>query len=318
MEAHRMIRVMQNAGRGKSKRHSGLRWIVQLRYVQVVLLGILWLQGVWLHADEPHVSPVPAELREQFKLDPFYKKCLSPGGFAIVASDQVSDYALYEARDIVNAMLQGRDDVRAALVKNRVRLAIMAPTEFTCDIPEHSDLTPRSYWNRRARGLGATSARPAVSCGEENLLALPGDPYSTEGILVHEFAHAIHEMGLNSVDPTFDRRLDEIYKRAMEDGLWKEKYAATNRMEYWAEGAQSWFGTNRENDRDHNHVNSRPELEAYDPRLAKLIREAFPGNDWQYIRPDQRRNPSPHLKGFDRLTARKFAWPAELEKSDTK
>lgn len=282
-------------------RHSGL-----------ILLFLIVSGASGLNAAEPAVAPPGAELRERLQLDPFYKKCLTPGGFPIVASDKVSDFALCEARYVINSMLSGREDIRQALIKNKVRLAVMAPTEFTCDIPEHSDLTPKSYWNRRARGLGATPARPAVSCGEENLLALDGDPYHTEGILVHEFAHAIHEMGLNTVDSTFDTRLEEIYRQAMAEGLWKEKYAATNRMEYWAEGVQSWFGTNRENDHDHNHVNTRAELQEYDPRLAKLIEEAFPGNNWQYVRPDHRPKPSPHLVGFDRTSAAKFVWPAEL------
>ena len=52
----------------------------------------------------------------------------------------------------------------------------------------------------------------------------------------------------------------------MEEGLWKGKYAATNFHEYWAEGVQSWFDTNRENDHDHNHVNTREELKDVRPR----------------------------------------------------
>ena len=39
--------------------------------------------------------------------------------------------------------------------------------------------------------------------------AVNGARYSAENILIHEFAHAIHEMGLVHVDPTFDRRLRE-------------------------------------------------------------------------------------------------------------
>ena len=280
----------------------------------LICFGCHWLAAVTC-ADDALVAEPPEELRRQLNLAPFYKKCLTPGGFAIVSSDKVSDFALCEAAYIVNSMLAGRDDVRQALIKNKVRLAVMAPTELTCDIPEHSDLTPPAYWNRRARGLGSTPARPAVSCGEENVLALSGDPYSTESIVVHEFAHAIHDMGLTSVDPTFDPRLKAIFREAMDEGLWKGKYAATNHHEYWAEAVQSWFGTNRENDHDHNHVNTRDELKEYDPRIAKLVEETFPNNNWQYIRPDKRTEQPAHLKGFDRAMAPKFAWPPEVIKA---
>lgn len=276
-----------------------------------LLLGLI--AGDPVRAEEIAVSEPPAELRAQLKLSPFYKKCVVAQGFAIVSSDKVCDPALREAAYVVNAMLAGRDDVRQALVQNKVRLAVMASTELTCDIPEHSDLTPPAYWNRRARGLGATSTRPAISCGEENVLAFPGDPYSTESILVHEFAHAIHIMGLNTVDPTFDARLKAIFAQAMQEELWKGKYAASNHSEYWAEGVQSWFGTNRENDHDHNHVNTRDELKEYDPRLAKLVAEAFPDNNWTYVRPDKRSpEDAPHLKGFNRAAAPKFVWPAAV------
>lgn len=295
------------------------RGLHAIRLSIALFSALLVSRSAWSVGAEPAPIGSPcepsAEIKAHFKLSPFYKKCLAPGGFPIVASDKVSDFAVLEAAYIVNAMLAGRDDVRKALIQNKVRLVVMAPTELTCDIPEHSDLTPPAYWNRRARGLGSTPARPAVSCGEENVLALQGDPYHTESILVHEFAHAIHDMGLTTVDPMFDERLKGIFKQAMDEGLWKGKYASSNHHEYWAEGVQSWFGTNRENDHDHNHVNSREELKEYDPRLARMIEENFPKNDWQYVRPDKRNEESVHLKGFDRSNAPKFAWPAEVIKA---
>src|SRR5262249_23865271 len=162
-------------------------------------------------------------------------------------------------------------DIRQAIIKNKVRLAVMSPKEQTTEIPEHSDLKPKEYWDKRARGLGATHARPAVSCGEENLLNLPGDRYSRENILVHEFAHVIHEMGLIAIDAKFDARLREAYDRAMKKGLWKKTYAATNHKEYWAEGVQSYFDTNDANNAQHNDVDTREKLEKYDPELFRLI-----------------------------------------------
>src|SRR5690606_33132558 len=105
-------------------------------------------------------SPVPAETVERFKLDPFYRKAVMVGDFPIVSSEKVADAALLEAAHIVKSMLAGREDILTAMAANNVRLAVMAADEVTCDVPEHSDLTPPDYWNRRARGLGATSHRP--------------------------------------------------------------------------------------------------------------------------------------------------------------
>jgi hypothetical protein len=271
----------------------------------IVLLAVL--------SAAAEVTPPPEALVREWKLSPFYRKHLDAGGIPILASAKVSDFALAEAAWIINRMLEGRDDLRAAIVKGRVRLAVMAPDEFTTDVPEHSDLSPARYWNKRARGLGATPIRPAVSCGEENLLGYRGDPYAAENVLIHEFAHVIHEIGLSALDPGFDKRLDQTYREAVAAGLWKGTYAGTNRNEYWAEGVQSWFDTNRENDHDHNEVDTREELKKYDPALAALIAAELGDRPWRYQRPadrgpDERR----HLDGFDLAAAPTFVWPKEL------
>ncbi len=260
---------------------------------------------------EPTVTEPPECVRKELELSPFYTKYVSAGGFPVVGSDRVSDYALKEAAYLINQMLRDRPDVRDALIKDKVRCAVMAPDELTTVIPEHSDLTPSKFWDRRARGLGPTRQRPAVSCGAENLLCYPGDPYHQENILIHEFAHAIHLMGLNSIDKTFDAKLKSLYKKAMEKGLWKDKYAANNHAEYWAEGVQSFFDTNRKPDHDHNHVDTREELIEYDPDLARLIAREFRDTPWRYRRPADRKEAG-HLAGYDPKKAPRFEWPAEL------
>jgi hypothetical protein len=130
------------------------------------------------------------------------------------------------------------------MATNRARLVVMACNEYTTDIPEQANRTPKIYWDRRARGLGG---RPC-SCAEENLLNFPNDPYSTENILIHEFGHAIAGVGLRAIDPTFHQRLREAYRKAMDAGLWKGTMPART-TEYWAEGVQDWFDNNREKTR---------------------------------------------------------------------
>ena len=265
------------------------------------------------------ISPPSPETVADFKLSPHYQKVILLEGFPVVASEKVHDSALHEAATIIEHMLKNRPDILWKLAANKIRLGIMSIDERTTDLPEHSDLAPPQYWNKRARGLGATKERPAVSVGEENLLHNPGDPYKTESIMIHEFAHAIHLMAVNELDPTFDARLEKIYKKAMATGLWKDKYAAQNSREYFAEGVQSWFGTNRENDHDHNHVNTRQELIAYDPALANVVAEVFGENDYTYVRADHpSRQQEAHLKDLKRDQLVPFTWTekelAEYEK----
>lgn len=258
------------------------------------------------------ITDVPEAEVQRLGLDTsFYKKYLSFRGFPIVSSEKVSDRAFHEAAYLIGKMLGERQDILDAIIEQKIRLAIMAPSEYTTDIPEHSDLKPAAYWNKRARGLGATLERPAVSVGEENLLGYKGDPYAVESIFVHEFAHVIHQFGIKRIDPGFQQRLEQSFNRATLKGLWRSKYAGTNPSEYWAEGVQSWFDTNRENDFEHNHVNTRDELKEYDPELAALIAEYLGDGEWRYTKPSERMD-SEHLSGLNYEEAPQFKWPEKL------
>ncbi len=256
------------------------------------------------------------------KVDPFHAKSTSAHGFPIVASAAVSDFALLEAAYLVDALLAARPDVRRALIESGARLCILGHDEYTTDLPEFAFLAAapmegfpgisgRDFWDARARGTGGSETDPYCSCGEENLLAYDGDPYAAECILIHEFAHVIHLRGMSNVDPSFDARLRAAYDAAIENGLWKGKYASVNHHEYFAEGVQCWFDNNRVNDHDHNHVHLRSELLDYDPRLASLCKEVFGDTELRYTKPATRL--SGHLAGYDPATAPRFRWPARLE-----
>lgn len=230
--------------------------------------------------DAPVAAP-PAALR----LAPFYRKHLDAGGVPVVASAAASDASLRAACRVVRRMAGARDDVRARMVAAGARVTVMARTEVTVDVPEHAFLAgdPDTDWNARARGLGGTTAVPTTSCAEENLLCEPGDRYRGENILVHELAHGVLNLGLDAAVPGFRARLEAAFRDARAAGRWDRTYAATNADEYWAEGVQSYFDTNRERvppDGVHNAVDTRAELLAYDPALHALAAEAFPGLDW--------------------------------------
>jgi hypothetical protein len=134
-----------------------------MRLLSLLTLVVMCGQGLATLRDAPAVIPPPAATQKAFALSPFYQKFLDANGLPIVSSRRVPDAALREAAWIVDRMLADRPDVRRALIHNRVRVAVMAASEKTTDVPEHSDLTPRDYWDGRARGLGATRVRPAVS-----------------------------------------------------------------------------------------------------------------------------------------------------------
>jgi hypothetical protein len=267
-------------------------------------------------------SVVPIQAHRTGGLPAFYTQQLSANGFPVVASEGVNAYALKEAVFIVDMMLAGRPDVLDAMIRSGARLSILSHNEFTTDQPEWAwladlpepgfgGIATRDYRDARSRGMGGSDTDPYCSCAEENLLAYDGDPYSTENILIHELAHNIHLRGMNNVDDTFDDRVQANYRAAMQKGLWTGKYASVNYHEYFAEGVQSWFDNNREDDHDHNHVNTRTELLEYDPGLASLCEEVFGDTVLKYTKPQTRL--TGHLEGYDPTKAPTFIWPKRLE-----
>lgn len=262
-----------------------------------------------IHIPEP--VPPPASVQEAFDLDPFYRQWIDVEGLPVIASEKVNPYALKEAAWLIRKMLQHRQDILQALVQNDVRFVVIAHNEMRTRIPEYRNLSPNYYWDLGGRGFGPRDPISIASCGEENLLNYPGDPFRSQNILIHEFGHAIHIMGLNTVAPSFDEQLTTAYNSARKKGLWRGTYAITNRKEYWAEGLQSWFDTNSAIDTYQNHIETREQLKAYDPGLATLLTEVFGDSDWRYT-PATSRTRSSHLQGFNPMQSPKFEWPSDL------
>ena len=86
----------------------------------------------------------------------------------------------------------------------------------------------------------------------------------------------------------------------------KQTYSMASQAEYWAEGFQDWFDTNRTMDHDHNHIHTRDQLKAYDPELAKLCEEVLGTSEWRFVSPRVRAGQG-HLAGYNPATAPKVS-----------
>ena len=203
--------------------------------------------------------------------------------------------ALEIAESIVEQMLTHRPDLARWLALNGYRVAIMAESESTTDLPEqahwtrpdrgdprltrcerkHYDerigkLTDREYWNARARGM----AGPLTSGAVEDVLGLRSSRYWGETIFVHEFAHDVLA-AVRAVDPKLARSVDSAFDKAREAGRWKNEYASTSVDEYWAEGTQFWFNSNRLAVFDGRRILDDTDLRAYDPHLFAALGKAY-------------------------------------------
>ena len=223
------------------------------------------------------VRSVPARVRRRLSLNPFYTQYAHAYGIPVLSSSRVKRGALERACYVMRFLFADRKDIRDWFYRRNGRAGIMAKSEGTTTIPEHSFLP--AWWNERARGLGATIQVPISTGGEENLLCESGDRYYNEDIFLHEFVHGIHNLGATGAIPTFDGRLRAAYNSARRTGLWRNTYAMSTDREYFAEGTQSFFNVNAYSataNGIHNNINTRAKLRQYDPTLYSLIKEVFP------------------------------------------
>ena len=224
---------------------------------------------------------------DSLSLDAFYTKYVDVNGIPLISSWRVPDSAFTAAHATLYAMTSMLPKaVLDSMVGRGTRVAIMGRYEGTTDIPEHRHLASDTTlnWDLRARGLGGDLELPLTSCAEENVLAYQIDKYHAEDILIHEFAHSIHLIGLMLAVPDFDARLKACYEQAKASGILDGTYRLTDKEEYMAEAVQDWFNVNAEMPRadgKHNWVNTREELEAYDPDLYALLAEYFPKTNLQ-------------------------------------
>ena len=264
----------------------------------------------------PNPAPPTAVVREFFELNPYYEQWINVEGLPVIASAKVNPYALKEAAWLIGKMIGHRPDVLRAMVGNKARFSVIGHTELITEIPEYSEVITPDFlvFNHRGWG-GGGSQGTTVTSSEEGILAYPGEVYQGYTLLIHEFAHGIHFFGLNTLDPTFDERLQITYEAAMKKGLWQGTYAASTSREYWAEGTHAWFYNNAPDSFssiDPTHHRTRQALKAYDPELAILLAEVYDDSEWRFT-PVATRTHLPHLQGFDPQESPTFDGFTELE-----
>ena len=179
----------------------------------------------------PHVSSPPYWL----SLHPYYTKYLDAGGVPVLSSSDVSDEEFYQVRDTFLAMLSDRPDLRKTMVDHGFRLLIY-PLRFekgglTSDLPEFRALG----FSSRVFGAAGRTPYGWVAGG-------PEVARHCNRVMIHEIAHLIEDaIRLQPGGDQFIQKLNSAYQAAMLRGLWQDRYASTNALEYWAELVLAWL-----------------------------------------------------------------------------
>jgi alpha-glucosidase len=233
----------------------------------------------------PDLAPEP-ELQvtappKDLAVDPFYKKYISAGGLPILSSEKVSDAALLEAAYLINAVLDGREDIREAMISSGTRFLITHATEKTTDLPERRHWRPKRVWDTY-RGVSGLSGK-VHSCCEENLLHQPEDaePYTGRSILIHTLARAILHQGVRQVEPGLERQLRRLFNRRAARPMWRGAFDPSDHMGYWAQAVQAYFDATYLRIGD-DVICTREDLAVYDPEMFALVDQVFRNHAWRY------------------------------------
>jgi hypothetical protein len=154
-----------------------------------------------------------------------------------------------------------------------------------------------------SRSLSYSPETKLIVVPEENVL---GESKSRNPMVMSEFAKALYhvtclrpvdpewnnrgrnvqqyELRVKRLDVQFDEKLQEIFKVAMEKGLWKETPASRDRVQYWAQGVLAYFDAAGEG--KSGIPRTREALKDHDPGLYELVHETMAYEDkadWRYV-----------------------------------
>jgi hypothetical protein len=98
--------------------------------------------------------------------------------------------------------------------------------------------------------------------------------YFGETILVHKFSHDVLA-AIRATDPRLSGEVDAAYAATLKAGRWKDEYASTSVDEYWVEGTQFWFDSNKLAAFNGRRILDHGDLAAYDPALYAALGKAY-------------------------------------------
>lgn len=229
------------------------------------------------------VTGIPPKLTEMYKAHyyadeclAYYTKYIDAGGIAIVGNRYVRDEQFYVAREVILLMTSKRPELRQPLSLNNVDYGF---EDRVCRVILINREEPRDseFSSEYGRRIGAWTIPEAPNffpgLGWATYDLFPNDPdgysalpnyyivvttgwkwklYDVEridfsvGVLVHEFAHALDNISLRQLDPTFGKRLSDAYQagcilpETTNTNRFKNAYGCRSRGEYWAEHVKDW------------------------------------------------------------------------------
>ncbi|MEN8148980.1 MAG: tetratricopeptide repeat protein [Planctomycetota bacterium] len=153
------------------------------------------------------------------------------------------------------------------LIRTGIRHDVLGFEEGMCDAKERQWIRDRrtldGRWYGALRGVGGRHA----ATGIEAIREAGAFDYDT---FAHEFAHQVHRFALSAEQK---RVIEHLYSLAKKDDLCLDYYAASNHMEYFAQGYEAFVSVVKSPFHHSLRRHTRAELADRDPGLYEFIRK---------------------------------------------
>ncbi len=212
-------------------------------------------------------------------------------GLEVLATKEVDPEAIDGLADRAYNMLVNRPEYAPSIAAYPIGIRVVGASQRIMDVPEFEDIYfhhPGTDWRNLGRSFPGTEIIPFAAGAEENLLCSTEDRYEGEDMFVRDFAITIRRFAMNIIDESTSTAIEQAYAVAIAEGKYQNTLAEINSEQYWAEGVQSFFDANLEDnaeDREpissHNHVDTRDELRDYDRALYEIAISVFGDTEWR-------------------------------------
>jgi hypothetical protein len=221
-------------------------------------------------------------------VDPFYTKYCDYNGMHILASDSVDNAAMQQAWLTMANLWYSRPDVVESLNGMGFFVAIMAENQLTTDIPELAYLAEdtETDYNAFRAYTKVLEAPRLLATAEENLVCSNADLFAGENLFVGRLANITRYALAMDLDPAMTDALAAVRQSAIDSGLWASpdtSWITESNGNYWDYGVQAFFNSAPDaltTGPTDEAVNTRSELESYDPELYAIIDSVFQVEDW--------------------------------------
>ncbi len=233
---------------------------------------------------------VPEEWQSKKGYVGFYKKHIMVYGIPVLSTDDVEDWILYRAYDVLEVYLRKiyfeYPEIIATMIKNKANVIVVGANEYNIDHPD---------WTASQQALGEAGKTERRGGGGLVTTVLvddlgiqdPNDWFSDFCGLIHEFSHTMLSYGIGDADnagahPDIYEKINSAYEAAYREYVKNGKYSESsydmnNYHEYFTGQVGRWFNANG-TDLKVKHAarkTEREQLKEYDPAIYEICEMLF-------------------------------------------